>query len=112
MTDLENHRRAVSRLLAGRILEDESLTADLTDQAAKVLLDWGLAQAEVMAQQVEGHSQEGLWQPDARLATLRRTMKRISRQAGKVAPEAQMERVRALLAEIETEQTLEVENDA
>lgn len=107
MTDLENRRRAVSRLLAGSllagcILEDESLTADLADDAARTLLDWGVARAQ-------GISQE---KPDSKLADLRRTMKRINKEAGKAAPEAQVERVRALLAEIETKQTLEVDNDA
>jgi len=70
-----------------RILEDESLTADLVDAAARVLLDWGVARAQKFES-----------------ADLRRTMKRVNREAGKAAPEAQVERVRALLAEIEAEQ--------
>ena len=97
MISLENRRRAVER-----ILEDESLTADLTDAAATLLLDWGLARVEALVQQAE---------LDAHLADLRRTMKRIGRQVGKAAPEAQVERVRALLAEIEKKQDAEVEND-
>jgi len=93
MTDL-NHRRAVER-----ILEDESLTADLTDDAARTLLDWGVARAK------------GLWQEKAKLADLRRAMKRINREAGKAAPEAQTEWVRVLLTEIKTEHIPKVEND-
>ncbi len=101
MTGLENRRRA-----AERILEDEALTADLTDDAAASLLDWGLAQAETIARQAEGLSQEEL---DAHLAALRRTVKCVSRQAGKAAPEAQVERVQALLAKIEQAQDKEAE---
>jgi uncharacterized membrane protein YccC len=109
MTDSEIRRRATSHLLAGSILEDESLTTDLTDHAAKLLLDWGLTQVEAIAQQAEGLLQEEL---NAHLAALRRTMKHIGRQAGEAAPEAQVEQVRALLAEAETEQNLEAEIDA
>ena len=104
MTCLENRHRA-----AERILEDEALTADLADGAAALLLDWGLARAEATAQQAEGASQREL---DARLAALRRTMKRIGRQAGEALPEAQVERVRALLAEVEMEQNMEAEHGA
>ena len=92
------HRRA-----AERILEDEALTADLTDEAAKVLLDWGLAQAEAMAQQAD---------LNVRLANLRRTMKRINEQAGEVAPDDQAERVQMLLAQLEQAQGREVEAGA
>ena len=99
MTDVETRRIAVER-----ILEDEALTADLTDQAAALLLEWGLTRAEAMAQQAEELSQAEL---DAHLAALRRTMKRISRQAGKAAPKAQVEQVRVLLAETEMVQNLE-----
>jgi hypothetical protein len=106
MADLQNHRRAVER-----ILEDESLTADLTDVAAQFLLDWGLVQAETMVRQAEGLLGEEI---DTHLTALRRTMKRIGKQAGKSAPEAQVERVQALLTEIEIGKNLEVktENDA
>jgi hypothetical protein len=102
MADLENRRRAVER-----ILEDESLTADLTDKAARTLLGWGVARAKAMAQQAKGSSQAEL---DAHLADLRRTMKRLSRRAGEAAPEVQAQQVRALLLEVEQKQNLEVEN--
>ncbi len=82
-----------------RILEDESLTADLLDPAARILLDWGVARAEALATRAESFVPEEL---DTRLADLRRTLKRVARQAGAEAtPEAQIERVRSLLAEIE-----------
>jgi len=93
MTD-PNHHHAVER-----ILEDESLTADLADDAARTLLDWGVARAKGLGQR-------------KKFTDLRRAMKRVNREAGKAAPKAQVERVRALLAEIETEQTLEVDNGA
>jgi hypothetical protein len=95
MTGLDIRQRAAERLL-----EDESLTADLIDEAAKLLLDWGLAQAEAVAQQAEDLSIEGF---DTRLADLRRALKRISKQVGEAASEAQAEQMRALLAEITPE---------
>jgi len=82
---------------AEHILEDESLTADLIDDAAKLLLNWGLAQAKMMAQQAERLSAKEL---GSRIAGLRRTLKRIGKQAGKAAPETQPEIVRVLLSEI------------
>ncbi|MEA3339493.1 MAG: hypothetical protein U9R15_05950 [Chloroflexota bacterium] len=98
MTYLGNHRRAVER-----ILEDEALTSDLTDDSAALLLDWGLAQAKAMTQQAEDIG--------ARLIDLRRAMKRINREGGKAAPEVQVERVRMLLTGIKTEHIPKVEND-
>ena len=95
MTDQETH------YAVERILEDESLTADLTDDAARTLLDWGVAQARGFSGELE-----------TRLTDLRRAMKRINQEAGKAAPQAQTEWVRALLAEIETEQTPEADNGA
>jgi len=96
MTDLETRRRrAVERLL-----EDESLTAELTDDAAKILLDWGVAQAEAVAQKTQELPREEL---DAYLTALRCAMSRISELAGEYAPEAQEEQLQVLLAGIETE---------
>ena len=107
MTDLDHRRHAVER-----ILEDESLTADLVNDAAQSLLDWGVAQAEAIVQQAEELAQEGLSQLNAHLASLRRTIKLIGRQAGEAAPEAQLEQVQALLVEIEMEQNSEAKNGA
>jgi glycine cleavage system pyridoxal-binding protein P len=109
MTCLDDHYRAMARRLADRILEDESLTADLIDDAASALLDWGVAQAEAMAELAERLSQEEL---NAYLADLRHTIKHINKQAGEAMPEAQVERVQALLAEFETEEDLEAEDEA
>ncbi|MFN2271709.1 MAG: hypothetical protein ACK2US_12780 [Anaerolineae bacterium] len=81
---------------AERLLEDESLTADLIDDAAKLLLEWGLKMAEMTIQQAKGLSLEEI---DARLAELRRTMRRINHEVGQIEPEAQAERLGALLSE-------------
>lgn len=96
MTRLKNERRT-----AERILEDESLTTDLVDHAAQILLDWGLAQAAGIVQQGQGLSPAEL---DARLTALRRTIKRIGRQAGKAPPDVQGKRVQTLLADLEQEE--------
>jgi hypothetical protein len=95
MKDPDVLRHAIERLL-----EDVSLTADLIDDAAKVLLDWGVAQAKAVVQQGDGLSTEEL---GARLADLRRTLKRVSREAGQAVPEAQAAQVQALLSEITPE---------
>lgn len=97
MADQETRSRAVER-----ILEDESLTADLTDDAARVLIEWGIAR-------IEGLSPENF---ESNLADLRRAMKSVNREAGKAAPEAQIGQVQALLEEIETVQPLEADNGA
>ncbi len=105
MTDQEHYyHRAVER-----ILEDASLTADLIDDAAQSLLDWGVAQAQAIVEQAEELVQSEL---DVCLSNLRRTIKRINRQAGQVTPEAQAERVQALLAEVKAKQDMEVKNAA
>lgn len=71
--------RRVNRV-AESILENERLTADLDDAAAKVLLDWGVACAERIAQ-----STTGLNDPEAeevmspRLRATRRLMRSVNR---------------------------------
>jgi hypothetical protein len=95
MTDPDNLRHTVERLL-----EDVSLTADLVDDAAKLLLKWGVARTEAIAQREDELSPE---QISVRFADLRRTVKRISEQAGQAAPGDQAARVRALLSEIAPE---------
>jgi len=92
-----------------RILGDESLTADLTDDAARLLLDWGLARAVAVVQQAEGLSQEEL---DAHITALRRAMRQVNKQAGEATPETQVKRVQDLLAEIELEQDTETETES
>ena len=103
MANSKNHqRRAVEQ-----ILEDASLTADLVDDAAQSLLDWGVAQVNAITERAEELSQDEL---DVHISNLRRTMKRINRRAGQATPKTQMERVQSLLAEIKSKQDTEVEN--
>jgi hypothetical protein len=89
--------------LVERMLEDESLTSGLIDDAAAVLLDWGKTRLQALVQQAEGLWQNGL---DKAFANLRHTMRDISKQAGKATPEMQIDQVHALLeaqARVETE---------
>ncbi len=86
-----SRRRAVESLLA-----DESITADLIDDAAGPLLDWGIAQIDDLLEQADGIPEQQL---DEQLVALRRKMKYIGRRAGEAAPDAQAERVRALISE-------------
>jgi hypothetical protein len=95
MANPDTLRQAVERLL-----EDISLTADLIDDAARLLLDWGVAQVKTVVQQEEGLSSEEL---GARLADLRRTLKRINKEAGQAAPEEQAAQVQTLLSKIAAE---------
>jgi hypothetical protein len=69
------------------------------DEAAQVLLDWAAAQVEAAFQGTEELSQTEL---DACVARLRRFLKRINRQAGQAAPDMQAQRVRSLLARLES----------
>ncbi|MFL7791182.1 MAG: hypothetical protein AB8I69_03505 [Anaerolineae bacterium] len=104
MTD----QKSILRSATERLLEDESLTADLVDDAAKLLLGWGLEMVKRAVQQAEGLPSEEI---DTRLAELRHTMKRINREVGQVEPEAQAEQLQTLLSEpsIEEEEEPEVE---
>ena len=92
-------RRDQRRYAVEQILEDESLTADLVDEAAQVLLDWSTAQVEAAFAETEELSQAEL---DACVARLRRLLKRINRQAGQATADRQAQRVRSLLARMES----------
>lgn len=52
---------------AESILENETLTADLDDEAAKVLLDWGVAQAQSIASETiemdASQAEEAMYRP-------------------------------------------------
>ncbi len=82
-------RRAIEQFLG-----DESLTDDLVDEAARLLLDWGTTQLGA----AEGLSRAEL---TARVSRLRRMMRRVNRQAGQASPDQQAERVRMLLSRIQ-----------
>ncbi len=67
------------RLAAEGILENEALVADLDDDAAKVLLDWAIIQAQQIAAGTAGMddvtAEEAMYQP---LRALRRMLRGIS----------------------------------
>lgn len=65
---------------AASILENEPLTADLDDPAAQVLLDWGVACAETIAQCTAGlddtEAEDAMY---PRLRAMRRLMRQVNR---------------------------------
>ena len=70
-----------------RILGNESLTADLDDDAAQVLLDWGMACAEQIARSTAGlFDDQGDETMDLRLRDLRRLMRAVNRWAPRQQP--------------------------
>ncbi len=76
--------KAIQRAVE-RLLEDEALTADLVDAAARHLLDWGIAQVTLILRETGVASEEAR----ARLAALRQQMGAIARQVGQMPPEEQ-----------------------
>ncbi|MCS7179379.1 MAG: hypothetical protein RML46_08925 [Anaerolineae bacterium] len=76
----EDLRSAVERLL-----DDEALTADLVDEAARCLLNWGIAQATAMVRETGALTEE----TQARLAALRRQMRTLAREVGQLPPDEQ-----------------------
>ena len=69
----------VNRAVEG-ILENEALTADLDDDAAKVLLDWGIACAKMIAQSAAGlNDVEAEQATSPRLRATRRLMRLVNR---------------------------------
>jgi len=91
-------RRAVERLW-----EDESLTADLTDPAARLLLEWGADRAGAILSEMADRPERRIVR---RLAALRRLIRRLARLAGQAPPGGQLERVEALLNTISGERRL------
>ncbi len=76
-----------------RLMEDEALTADLVDAAARQLLDWGIAQTERILRETGPASEESR----ARLAELRGQMREIARRVGQLPPEEQPGALQAAL---------------
>jgi hypothetical protein len=64
------------------ILENEALTADLDDQAAKVLLDWGVEQAQAItietAELADDEAEEAMYQP---MRALRKMLRSVNKWA-------------------------------
>jgi len=69
----------VNRAVEG-ILENEALTTDLDDDAAKILLDWGIACAKMIAQDTAGlNDVEAQKATSPRLRATRRLMRLVNR---------------------------------
>jgi len=83
---------------AERLLEDESLTAGLTDGAARLLLGWALCRARAILLETEGAPERR----QVRLVRLRREVRRIARQASLRCPEEQSEHIRVTLHQDDT----------
>lgn len=76
-----------------RIAGDPMLTADLTDDAAKILLDWAGVEAQRLVAATDRMDDTAAWDYlDPNLRTLRRHVRRIARQsAGAEEPEAKLQ---------------------
>ncbi len=85
----------IIRSAVERLLEDEALTADLVDTAARRLLDWGVAQATATLRETGALTDEAR----ARLEALRGRMREIARQVGPLPPEEQASAVQRWLEE-------------
>jgi hypothetical protein len=85
------------RYAVDQIREDETLTADLVDEAAQILLNWSTAQVEAAFSEAQELSETEL---NACVARLRRFLKRINRLAGQAASDQQAQHVRSLLARV------------
>lgn len=82
------------------ILENEALTADLDDSAAKVLLDWGIACARQIAQSTAALDDSRAEEPlSSRLRAVRRLMRRVNQWAS-TRPQMDAEGSAGLLADI------------
>jgi hypothetical protein len=81
-----------------RFLEDESLTAGLTDSAARLLLGWALNRARAILLETEGAPERR----EVRLVRLRREVRRIARQASLRCPDEQSKHIRVVLHQNDT----------
>jgi len=74
-------------MIAERILENERLTADLDDEAAQVLLDWGLSSAKLIVDSTVGIEDEE--EADEVMYTRLRANSRLMRTVNKWVPTRQ-----------------------
>lgn len=77
---------ARERAAEDNVRESESLTADLPDDAARYLLDWGASQARRLAQVAGGEDQQAQAVLDEQLAVLRRLLRSLSALAADERP--------------------------
>lgn len=86
------------------ILENESLTADLDDDAAKVLNDWGIACVNRIAQSITGlNNVEAEKIMSARLRAIRRLMRSVNKWIGnwqETDPEGHARRLSKVLEQV------------
>jgi hypothetical protein len=101
--------RDTKRYAIEQLLGNESLTSDLVDEAAKLLLDWGATQLDAASQPAEELSRTDL---DARLSRLRCLMRHVNRRAGQASADQQAERVRRILARLDDGEDVDVEGSA
>lgn len=76
-----------------RLVEDETLTADLRGPAARHLLDWGIARATAILQETGASAEES----QARLAALRQQMRAVAHQVGQMPADEQVAALQRLL---------------
>ena len=80
MSDVESRLEQRARRTAESILENESLTSDLDDVAARALLDWGLDCAKVIVQRTVDLDDS---QADEAMSLGLRAIRRLMRSANK-----------------------------
>jgi len=102
-------RRNRERRAAEQLLEDERLTDGLVDEAARLLLDWGMTRLDAASRPSERLSRTEL---SACVSRLRRIMRRVNKLAGQTSAHRQAERVRMLLSRIEGFTDLDGGDDA
>lgn len=86
MSDVESRLEQRARRAAESILENESLTDELDDAAAKALLDWGLACTKMI---VRSTANLGDAQADEVMSSQLRAVRRLMRSANKWVSERQ-----------------------
>ncbi len=101
--------RDARRYAIERLLGDESLTSDLVDEAARLLLDWGATQLDAAFQPPEERTRTDL---GAHVSRLKRLMRHVNRRAGQASADRQPDRVRMLLSRLEDGEDVDVEGPA
>lgn len=97
----EETRRRVERA-AESILENERLTADLDDQAANFLLDWGVTWAKMIAQRSAGLSESEADEiMDEALRALRGLLRSVNRWVSRAPQMDEVERTTLLTQMVE-----------
>ena len=98
-----------ARRAAESLLENSSLTADLFDPEAQVLLDWGMKLATNLARDTGGVD-DGQAEPilDAGLSDVRRVMRRVNRLVGHISEHDTQAVHKRLLSILETAERMPI----